>query len=144
VHRGYNLRPTLFGCNANLSTDPKTPGPIIAYFANAPYSAYTNYSWTQETESYAQMYQIIGNSFNLVTQGNGTLGKDWATCLGCAAIERSRERVGIEMSSECASCFKEYCWDGTEDNVPAADTDPALLLPPHTSFAAWIAAGNPF
>ena len=37
---------------------------------------------------------IFTNSFNLVTQANGTLDSEWPVWLGCAIIDRSLGRMG--------------------------------------------------
>ena len=46
INRKYNIRPTFFGCDPNLTTTKSADAPIVLYLANAPYSAYTNYSYT--------------------------------------------------------------------------------------------------
>jgi hypothetical protein len=46
------------------------------------------------------MDDIFLNGFNQLTQGNGTLDHEWPICLGCAAIERSLEKVGMERRSD--------------------------------------------
>ncbi|EJT97346.1 FabD/lysophospholipase-like protein [Dacryopinax primogenitus] len=122
LNRGYTLRPTLFGCkNASV--------PLLLYLNNAPYSAYTNFSIIDNQLDPPQVTDILTNSFNIVTQGNGTLGKDWAECLGCAAIQRSVERLGWKTTPQCEQCFAEYCWNEV--------FNPSLLLEPRLSFAAW-------
>lgn len=78
INRNYTAHPVLFGCNASLTTTQDERSPIVLYFANAPYSAYTNYSATAAAISREEIHQIFENSFNLVTQGNGSLSR-----LGC-------------------------------------------------------------
>lgn len=36
--------------------------------------------------SYTEFDGVLGNGFDLVTQGNGTLDAEWPTCIACAAI----------------------------------------------------------
>jgi lysophospholipase len=102
--------------------------------ANAPYTAYTNCTWTQPSFFEAQKYEIFDNAFNAFTQGNGTLDHEWPECLGCAAIEKSLEKVRMERTKQCEQCFERYCWDGTYgDSVPEI-LDPSLPLVPGLSF----------
>jgi lysophospholipase len=44
INKNFTTHPVFFGCNTELTTTKSPASPIIAYFANAPYSAYTNYS----------------------------------------------------------------------------------------------------
>nr|POF02220.1 lysophospholipase 3 [Quercus suber] len=137
LNRGYNTKPTLFGCNVSLTTTGSTQAPLILYMANAPYSSYTNYSGLQEVFTSQQMDAILTNGFNYATQGNGTSDAEWPECLGCAAIDRSLARVGMLRSEQCQRCMDRYCWDGTEDNSTPAVVDLALRLAPNVSFAQW-------
>lgn len=41
----------LFGCDAKLTTTNDTRTPIVAYFANSPYSAYSNMTYVQTQNS---------------------------------------------------------------------------------------------
>lgn len=47
------------------------------------------------------------------------LESEWAQCLGCATIEWSRVRVGMERGVPCERCFQRYCWGGVavEDKI---------------------------
>lgn len=135
----YTLKPVLFGCDTNLTTTRDATSPIVAYFANSPYSWYSNYSWATGNMSHAEFDSILENSFNLLTQANGTLNKSWVDCLGCAAIDRSLQRMGIQRPQACEDCFKEHCWDGriTEGVPEGFVLDPALALDPSLSYAEW-------
>ena len=137
INRKYNTRPTFFGCDPELTTTKSADAPIVLYLANAPYSAYTNYSYTQSQTSNSQFSDILVNSFNQVTQGNGTLDSEWPACLGCAAIDRSLPRVGLSRTAQCEACMARYCWDGTEDNATAPIVDPSLVLQPDLGFLEW-------
>lgn len=153
IMNNYTHRPVFFGCDANLTTTKSPATPIVLYLANAPYSAYTNYSFAQATMSREQMSEVFVNSFDIVTQGNGTLDAEWEQCLGCAAIDRSVARVGMKRTPQCERCMERYCWDGVSepDNItgPPGGTyevsqilDLGLLLEPGVSFAQWNAT-NP-
>ena len=143
INRGYTSRPTLFGCNVSLTTSGDTRSPIVLYVPNAPYSAYTNYSATAAAISRKEVNQIYVNSFNLLTQGNGTLSSDWVSCIGCAVIDRSLSKVGMERTEQCEACFANHCWDGVEDNSPVGVVDLPLALDPGLSFEVWNQT-NPF
>ncbi|KAJ5655906.1 hypothetical protein N7507_007856 [Penicillium longicatenatum] len=135
----YTLKPVLFGCDTNLTTTRDATSPIVAYFANSPYSWYSNYSWATGNMSHTEFDSILENSFNLLTQANGTLNKSWVDCLGCAAIDRSLQRMDIQRPQICEDCFQEHCWDGriTEGVPEGFVLDPVLALDPSLSYAEW-------
>ncbi|KAJ6017130.1 hypothetical protein N7451_000509 [Penicillium sp. IBT 35674x] len=137
--RNYTLKPVLFGCDTNLTTTRDATSPIVAYFANSPYSWYSNYSWATGNMSYTEFDGILENSFNLLTQGNGTLNKSWVVCLGCAAIDRSLLRMNIKRPQACEECFQEHCWDGSITEGISDDfvLDPTLALNQSLSYADW-------
>ncbi|KAE8446162.1 hypothetical protein EG329_012535 [Mollisiaceae sp. DMI_Dod_QoI] len=137
VNNNYTHKPVFFGCDPLLTTTGDANGPIILYYVNSPYSAYTNYSYGQSKTSASQMYDIYLNGFNLVTQGNGTLAPDWPACIGCAAIDRSVARVGMQRTTQCDSCFQKYCWNGTYDNTDPGIVDLSLYLDPSLGFLEW-------
>lgn len=143
INKGYVSRPTLFGCNKSLTTTGDERSPIVLYLPNSPWSAYTNYSGTAEAISREEINQVYVNSWNLLTQGNGTLSSDWINCLGCAVIERSLSKVGMKRTQQCDQCFQNHCWDGTEDDAPVGVVDLPLALDPGLSFAVWNES-NPF
>ncbi|KAI9813255.1 MAG: hypothetical protein M1827_004197 [Pycnora praestabilis] len=143
VNRNYTNHPVFFGCNANLTTTQDTRAPIILYLANSPYSAYTNYSYTQSATTREQMSDIFVNSFNIVTQANGTLDAEWPVCLGCAAIDRSLSKMGWQRTGQCEACFSRYCWDGVEVDAKTGPIDLTLLLDPELGFLEWNET-NPF
>ncbi|OJJ42657.1 hypothetical protein ASPZODRAFT_124987 [Penicilliopsis zonata CBS 506.65] len=138
--RNYTSKPVLFGCDVNLTTTRDETSPIVAYFANAPYSWYSNYSWSVTNMSNAMLDGVMQNSFNLLTQGNGSLSDSWTDCLGCAAIDRSLSRMGIARPQACQQCFAEHCWDGTL-TAGVADSyvlDPSLALEPAMGYTQWL------
>jgi lysophospholipase len=137
INRNYTFKPTFFGCDAELTNTNDTSGPIVLYLPNAPYSSYTNFTWYQDTFTDEQMAVILTNGFNYVTQGNSTLDQEWPECLGCAAIDRSLSKLGIERTEQCQRCMKKYCWDGVEDNSETGPVDIPLVLDPSWTYAEW-------
>ncbi|KIW24757.1 uncharacterized protein PV07_10451 [Cladophialophora immunda] len=138
LKRNYTLKPVFFGCNTEYTTTRDLSSPIVMYLAGAPYSAYTNYTWFKNQFTPVQMQEILVNSMDIVTQGNGTLDAQVAQCIGCAAIDRSLSKLGKSRPAQCESCMQQYCWDGTyadEANVPVLD--PSLILDPSMSYAEW-------
>jgi lysophospholipase len=135
----YTIKPTLFGCDSNLTTTKSADSPIVLYIANAPYSAYTNYTWTGGAGAFnfAQFNEIFVNSFNQLTQGNGTLDSGWTSCLGCAVIDRSLEKIGMQRTKQCKQCLARYCWDGTVDEREPGKLEPSLALNPGLTYAEW-------
>lgn len=132
-----NTGPHFFGCDAKLTNMNDLRSPIVAYMPNAPYSAYTNYTWTTSQFSNEQMAVILTNSFNYITAGNSTLDSEWPECLGCAAIDRSLSKLGIKRTKQCESCMTKYCWNGKEDNSDPGLLDITLVLNPSVSYAEW-------
>ncbi|GKZ23625.1 hypothetical protein AbraIFM66951_009902 [Aspergillus brasiliensis] len=143
MNLNYTLHPGFFGCDANLTTTGDDRAPIVLYMANAPYSAYTNFSFWQTATSREQMGEVFVNSFDIVTQANGSWDGEWAECVGCAAVERSLKRVGMERSRQCERCFERYCWDGRLDERDPGVLDPMLVLDPGVRFGVWNAT-NPY
>lgn len=111
IQRNYTFRPTFFGCNDTAET------PLVLYLPNAPWSSYSNYTYKTTYLTDNQMNVTLENSFNLATYGNGQVpaGEGWSTCLACAAIKKSVERVGMELPDACTQCWSRFCWDGTEE-----------------------------
>jgi len=61
--------------------------------------------------------------------GNGTLDKEWPTCMACAVLSRSLTRTGTPFPAACNSCFERYCWNGTTDSrAPAGNYTPTYKL----------------
>lgn len=138
ISHEYTNKPVFFGCDKKLTTTGDSRSPIVLYLANAPYSAYMNYSAAVNVMSPQQMNDIFVNSFNLVTQGNGTLDAEWPVCLGCAAIERSLEKAGMQTPAQCKSCFEKYCWDGEVVTGSNKIVNPSLALDPKLGYAQWL------
>lgn len=101
LNRNYTRGPVFFGCDTELTTSKDTRSPLLLYMANSPYSAYTNYSYAQMATTKVQLDEVMVNSFDIVTQANGTLDEEWPECIGCAAIERSRGKLGLPRTAQC-------------------------------------------
>lgn len=108
LNRNYTLKPTLFGCDTNLTTTRSTASPIVLYMANAPYSAYTNYTGLAGNFTTSQFNEIFVNGFDQFTQGNGTLDAEWTTCLGCAVIGRSLNALEMQRTAQFVKCMQKY------------------------------------
>lgn len=148
VGNNYTNTPILFGCHSNLTTtkSPKNPGPLVLYVANAPYSSYTNYTFSQTPTSVEQMSEIFTNSFNILTQGNSTLDAEWPAFLACAAIDRSVTRLGMKRTLQCERALQRYCWDGhvvPENGVGPTEMVDLPLKLTGQGFGEWIKF-NPF
>ena len=114
VAEGLATHPTFFGCNDSA------PVPLVVYIANgAPARGeepITNTSTSQTTYTDAELQAFLDQTFDIATQGiapeNGTDAKDpeFAACLACAVVERSRVAMAVERSGICTTCFERYCW----------------------------------
>ncbi|EGG07350.1 uncharacterized protein MELLADRAFT_105902 [Melampsora larici-populina 98AG31] len=117
AERGYNKRPTFFGCNAT----PETP--IVVYLPNYFVVAPTNMTTRKITFTDEQIKGFFRNGHAIATQAlsklqngeNGTKGNqtltsvDWPSCLACALIDRQNTRNGKERTPQCQQCFQNYC-----------------------------------
>ncbi|CZT09499.1 hypothetical protein WAI453_004788 [Rhynchosporium graminicola] len=122
VNLGLNNRPTFFGCDSRNLTGPS---PIVVYVPNAPYITLSNVSTFDPDYNNTQRNLIIQNGYEVATLANGTLDKQWPTCMACAVISRSLERTNTPVPSVCTQCFQRYCWNGTtDDRMPAGNYTP--------------------
>lgn len=114
INRGLNTRPTFFGCSATTNvTNSGTAAnnskvPIVAYFPNYPYLDLANTSTFKLEYSAQESQGVIDNAVAVATLGGAD--SNWPTCLGCAIMQRSFERTGIQRPAECDSCMQRYCW----------------------------------
>jgi lysophospholipase len=123
VNLGLNSQPTFFGCDAKNLTEPS---PLIVYIPNHPYTYNSNISTFQLETNNTERDSIIQNGYNVATRGNGTLDKDWPSCLGCAILSRSFDKNSMKVPAVCDSCFLRYCWNGTVNS-----TSPLPYAPSH-------------
>lgn len=129
--RNLNLtsKPTFFGCDAKNLTSLFAEGeefyypPLIVYTANRPFDTWSNTSTFQLSYENSQRDAIITNAFESATRLNGTLDEDFRSCVSCAIIRRTQERLNIEQSQQCKDCFDKYCWNGDIDNVSVPGTN---------------------
>jgi lysophospholipase len=123
VNLGLNSRPTFFGCDTKNMTELS---PLIVYIPNYPYTYNSNISTFQLETNNTERDLIIQNGYNVATRGNGTLDKDWPSCIGCAILSRSFDRNSVKTPALCEDCLHRYCWDGTVNS-----TSPVPYAPPH-------------
>ena len=131
VNLGLNARPTFFGCNPSdfpNTTSSTTPGPLIVYLPNAPYTNFSNTSTFQMEYSYEQRQSIILNGYNAATMGNATVDSQWPACLACAILDRSLKRTGTGAPAVCKECFQRYCWNGTVNDTTPGVYEPSLIV----------------
>ncbi|TVY88919.1 Lysophospholipase [Lachnellula willkommii] len=125
VNLGLNTRPTFFGCNASNMTGDS---PLIVYIPNAPYVYHSNVSTFDPSYDRAEKIAIIENGYDVATMGNGTLDKEWPTCMACAVLSRSLTRTGTAVPAACSTCFDRYCWNGTTDASTPGNYTPAYKI----------------
>ncbi|KAH7382114.1 lysophospholipase catalytic domain-containing protein [Pyrenochaeta sp. MPI-SDFR-AT-0127] len=123
VNLGLNSQPTFFGCDTKNLTELS---PLIVYIPNQPFTYNSNISTFQLTTNDTERDSIIQNGYNVATRGNGTLDKDWPSCIGCAVLSRSFERNAVKPPAICSQCFQRYCWNGTVNS-----TAPPPFAPSH-------------
>lgn len=126
VNLGLNTHPTFFGCDASNMTGPS---PLIVYIPNSPYIYHSNVSTFDPSYNNTERNAIIENGYDVATMGNGTLDKEWPTCMACAVLSRSFTKTGTPVPAACDTCFKRYCWDGkTDPKEPSGNYTPTYQL----------------
>ena len=122
VNLGLNNHPVFFGCDAKNFTGHIPP--LLVYIPNSPWSYNSNTSTTQMSYEDDERDAMIGNGWNVATQGNST---DWAVCVGCAVLHRELERTGADVPEPCTACMEEYCWTGEiSGDTPTENYEPKL------------------
>lgn len=125
VNLGLNTRPTFFGCDTSNLTGP---APLIVYIPNHPYVYNSNVSTFTLSYNNTERNAIIENGYDVVTMANGTVDKQWPTCVGCAILSRSFNRTGTTVPEVCTQCFDRYCWNGTINSTTPNPFIPASVL----------------
>lgn len=134
LHNNLTAKPTFFGCYAsNLTSlmeevDTDYVPPLVVYIANRPWSYHSNTSTFKLSYDDDEKLGMIENGFAISTFNNLTIDADFKKCISCAILQRSKERMGVEIGDECKSCFDDYCWDGStytydNDEYPNDFTD---------------------
>ncbi|EGG10708.1 uncharacterized protein MELLADRAFT_103198 [Melampsora larici-populina 98AG31] len=118
--RGYNKRPVFFGCN-----DKK--GALIIYLPNYYIVASTDAPTAQMQFRHTELDGYFSNGFAIATQSKDSTDElsdtlednlnrigasnpiEWSACLACALIDRQHKRNGMDRTSQCQSCFDQYC-----------------------------------
>ena len=129
LHNNLTAKPTFFGCYANNLTDLMEKAdtsyvpPLVVYIANRPWTYNSNTSTFKMSYDDDEKLGMIQNGFEISTFNNLTEDANFAKCIGCAILQRSKERQGVDIGDECKSCFDDYCWDGstytyTNDSFP--------------------------
>lgn len=132
VNLGLNNRPTFFGCNVSNITGFASQDvsgyipPLIVYVPNAPYVTTSNVSTFDLSYNDTQRNLIIRNGYDVATQGNGTIDSAWATCMGCAVMQRSWYKTNTTVPDVCNTCFDRYCWNGMVDSTTPASYYPSF------------------
>ncbi|MBW0536398.1 hypothetical protein O181_076113 [Austropuccinia psidii MF-1] len=113
--KGLATRPTFFGCETP-SKEGNGGYPLIIYLPNSPLAQKvfrTNTPTFQLQYSKKDALAFITSTMQATTQPvlqSNQIDKDWATCLSCALIDRTRQRVNIARSISCQKCFTRYCY----------------------------------
>ena len=96
ISQGLNKRPTFFGCN-------DTSKVTIVYLPNTNYTFPSNEPTAKLQYSQNETEGMIANGVQIVSEGGNPT---WATCLGCAFMQKT----GTALPRECRSCFKIHCY----------------------------------
>ena len=95
--KGYNIRPTFFGCNDNSKI-------TIIYLPNYNYTFPSGQSTSKLQYSPTETDGMIKNGGQVATYGGNTT---FAKCLGCALVKKS----GTTLPAACAQCFTDFCYN---------------------------------
>ncbi|OAV85741.1 hypothetical protein PTTG_30304 [Puccinia triticina 1-1 BBBD Race 1] len=114
IDQGFNTRPTFFGCNAS-STQGNGGYPLVVYLPNSPLSVSATNPSTfklQYSDKDRDLFlRSVTNSTERPLFGpKKIVDGNWSTCLSCALIDRSRNRMNVTRSPVCEVCFERYCY----------------------------------
>ncbi|CAI8494093.1 unnamed protein product [Hanseniaspora opuntiae] len=129
VNSGLNKRPTFFGCDASNMTDLAYIPPLIIYIPNSEYSFKSNTSTFKLSYSDEERLEVIQNGFEVITYNNLTGHDNYDYCISCAILRRSQERLGLNTTDDCSTCFSDFCWDGTYNNSAIPSWDAISKIP---------------
>lgn len=95
VKRKFNVQNVFFGCN-------DTEAMTIVYLPNRDVVFPSNFTGTSGPVNDTTLYGLLDNGAAIGTN-NGT--QDWAPCVGCAIMMKSRTK----LPDFCNVCFSKYC-----------------------------------
>ena len=111
VEESLNKKTVFFGCNSTLLSELSHIPPVVVYIPNNEYTFASNTSTFKLAYSDEEKIGMIDNGFAAAYNNNTDSG--YATCISCAVILRSQQRMDITPSEECQKCFDSYCWEPT-------------------------------
>ncbi|XBW34740.1 hypothetical protein QEN19_000307 [Hanseniaspora menglaensis] len=111
IAQGLNKKPVFFGCYETSVSDLAFTPPIVAYIANADYSYQSNTSTFKLKYSQEERINMIENGIQAITRNGLKDDSNYANCVACAIVKRSQDRLNLTPSTECQTCFDEYCWN---------------------------------
>ncbi|XBW34739.1 hypothetical protein QEN19_000306 [Hanseniaspora menglaensis] len=111
VDESLNEKTVFFGCNSTLLSELSHIPPVVVYIPNKEYTYASNTSTFKLSYTDEETLGMIENGYTAAYQNNDD--SSYATCISCAVILRSQQRLDISPSEECQSCFDKYCWEPT-------------------------------
>lgn len=114
INEGFDTRPTFFGCNAS-STQGNGGYPLVIYLPNSRLSSSPTNSSTfklqySNEEKDLFMRSVVNSTIQPLFGPRKMADEEWPTCLSCALIDRSRNRLNVTRSVACKNCFERYCY----------------------------------
>ena len=97
ISKGYNIRPTFFGCNDNSKI-------TIIYLPNHNYTFPSGQSTAKLQYSPSETDGMIKNGGQVATYGGNAT---FPECLGCAIVKKT----GSTLPTGCAKCFTDFCYN---------------------------------
>lgn len=90
-----------------FETFPNYLPPLIIYTANHDYSFLSNMSTFKATYNQLEVVGMVNNGYNVATGGNST---EYLSCVACAIVKRSSDRLNYSLPAYCLDCFSKYCY----------------------------------
>lgn len=90
-----------------FETLPNYLPPLIIYTANHDYSFLSNMSTFKATYNQLEVVGMVNNGYNVATGGNST---EYLSCVACAIVKRSSDRLNYSLPAYCLDCFSKYCY----------------------------------
>lgn len=111
VEEGLNKKTVFFGCNSTLLSELSHIPPVVVYIPNNEYTFASNTSTFKLAYTDDEKVEMIDNGYAAAYYNN--TDSEYATCVSCAVVLRSQQRLDITPSKECQKCFDKYCWEPT-------------------------------